>query len=182
MFATIPPPAQRLLLFARVPELGRVKTRLAASIGDERALAVYEAMLRDALVSIGESSSETEVEVMWAPTPAADGELLQASFGNRPLAMQTGRTLGDRLAMAFSERLYFHRTQKVIAIGVDDPRLTRAAIDQAFSLLDSCEWVIGPAVDGGYYLIGSRTDDPLAGVEKRKCLIDCRASEPRIID
>src|SRR5258708_30882210 len=101
MFATIPPPAQRLLLFARVPELGRVKTRLAASIGDQRALAVYEAMLRDVLGSIGESSDETEVEVMWAPMPAANGELLRAYFGQRAMAMQTGRTLGDRLSMAF---------------------------------------------------------------------------------
>jgi rSAM/selenodomain-associated transferase 1 len=156
MFATIPPPPQRLLLFARVPELGRVKTRLAASIGDPRALAVYEAMLRDVLGSIGESSSETEVEVMWAPVPAANGELLRGYFGDRAMAMQTGRTLGDRLAMAFSERFYFHRTQKVIAVGVDDPQLSRATVDHAFALLDSCEWVIGPATDGGYYLVGCR--------------------------
>src|SRR5216684_7425532 len=139
MFATIPPPAQRLLLFARVPELGRVKTRLAASIGDQRALDVYEAMLRDVLTSIGESSNETEVEVMWAPTSAANGAILRGFFGNRTLAMQTGRTLGDRLSMAFSERFFFHRTQKIIAIGVDDPGLSRAAIDQAFALLESCE-------------------------------------------
>jgi len=70
--------------------------------------------------------------------------------------MQTGRTLGDRLSMAFSERFFFHRTQKIIAIGVDDPRLSRAAIVQAFALLESCEWVVGPAADGGYYLIGCR--------------------------
>jgi rSAM/selenodomain-associated transferase 1 len=156
MYTTIPPPPQRLLLFARVPELGQVKTRLAASIGDGWALAVYEAMLRDVLGSIGESSKETEVEVMWAPTSAAHGEILHRFFGNRAMAMQTGRTLGDRLSMAFSERFFFHRTQKIIAIGVDDPRLSRAAIDHSFALLDSCEWVVGPAADGGYYLIGCR--------------------------
>ena len=156
MFATIRPPGQRLLVFARLPELGKVKTRLGESIGAERALAVYEAMLRDLLRSIGGSNEETEIEVLWAPTAAATGEALRRAFGDHPLAMQTGANLGDRLAMAFSERFFFHRAQKVIAIGVDDPRLSREMIDDAFALLESCDWVIGPADDGGYYLIGCR--------------------------
>jgi uncharacterized protein len=58
--------------------------------------------------------------------------------------------------MAFSERFFFHRTQKVIAIGVDEPRLSREIVDHAFGLLESCEWVVGPAMDGGYYLVGCR--------------------------
>jgi rSAM/selenodomain-associated transferase 1 len=156
MFATVPPPPQRLLLFARLPERGRVKTRLASAIGDERALAVYEAMLADVLAGVGESSEETEIEVLWAPTDNADGDSLRRAFGERTVAMQTGATLGDRMAMAFSERFFFHRTQKIVAIGVDEPQLTRELIDHAFSLLESCEWVIGPATDGGYYLIGCR--------------------------
>ena len=157
MYATVPPPPQRLLVFARLPERGRVKTRLAAAIGDERALAVYEAMLADVLAGVGESSPETEIEVLWAPTENADGDSLRRAFGERSLAMQTGATLGDRMSMAFSERFFFHRTQKVVAIGVDEPRLTRELIDHAFALLDSCEWVVGPATDGGYYLIGCRS-------------------------
>jgi rSAM/selenodomain-associated transferase 1 len=157
MFATVPPPPQRLLVFARLPERGRVKTRLAAAIGDERALAVYEAMLADVLAAVGESSAETEIEVLWAPTENADGDSLRRAFGDRSLAMQTGATLGDRMSMAFSERFFFHRTQKIVAIGVDEPRLTRELIDHAFALLDSCEWVVGPATDGGYYLIGCRS-------------------------
>jgi len=156
VFATIPPPAQRLLVFARLPELGQVKTRLARDLGDERTLALYEAMLNDVLRSIGEPTPELEIEVMWAPTPAADGDALRRAFGDRPLAMQTGETLGDRLSMAFSERFFFHRTDKIIAIGVDDPALDRQLLDHAFALLDSCEWVVGPATDGGYYLIGCR--------------------------
>jgi rSAM/selenodomain-associated transferase 1 len=156
VFATIPPPPRRLLVFARVPELGAVKTRLAASIGDERALAVYEAMLRDALASIGRSTEDTEVEILWAPTPAANGPALARAFDGYALAMQTGATLGDRMSMAFSERFFFHRTQTIVAVGVDEPRLKRATIDHAFSLLDSVEWVVGPARDGGYYLIGCR--------------------------
>ncbi|HEV7923143.1 MAG TPA: TIGR04282 family arsenosugar biosynthesis glycosyltransferase [Thermoanaerobaculia bacterium] len=156
MYATTAPPPQRLLVFARLPERGRVKTRLAADLGDERALAVYEAMLRDVLRSIGTSAEGTEVEVMWAPSENANGETLRRAFGDHTLAMQTGETLGDRLAMAFSERFFFHRTMKIVAIGVDDPRLSRELVDHAFALLDSCEWVVGPATDGGYYLIGCR--------------------------
>jgi rSAM/selenodomain-associated transferase 1 len=156
VFATTHPPAQRLLVFARLPELGKVKTRLDESIGAEKALAVYEAMLRDLLRSIGTSTPETEIEIAWVPTASASGEILRRAFGQHSLAMQTGTDLGDRLAMAFSERFFFHRTQKIIAIGVDDPRLTREIIDHAFALLDSCEWVVGPADDGGYYLIGCR--------------------------
>ena len=156
MFPTVPPPPQRLLVFARLPERGKVKTRLAAEIGDDAALQVYQAMLQELLGAIGASTDETEVEVMWAPTPVADGTRLRDAFGDRALAMQTGESLGDRLSMAFSERFYFHRTHKIIAIGVDDPRLTRETIDHAFSLLDSCDWVVGPATDGGYYLIGCR--------------------------
>lgn len=156
MFATTPPPAQRLLVFARLPELGKVKTRLGAALGEEKALEVYEAMLRDLLQSIGGSNTETEIEIVWAPTAAANGETLRRAFGDHAMAMQTGANLGDRLSMAFSERFFFHRADKVIAIGVDDPRLSREIIDHAFGLLDSCDWVIGPARDGGYYLIGCR--------------------------
>jgi len=156
MFETTAPPPQRLLVFARLPELGKVKTRLASTLGPERTLVIYETMVRELLHSIGHSTAETEIEIVWAPTAAANGESLRRAFGDRALAMQTGETLGDRLAMAFSERFFFHRTQKIIAIGVDDPHLPRAIIEHAFALLDSCDYVIGPATDGGYYLIGCR--------------------------
>jgi rSAM/selenodomain-associated transferase 1 len=158
VFATTPPPVQRLLVFARLPELGKVKTRLAEGIGPEKALAVYEAMLRDLLQSLSEAPAPSPafIEILWAPTPTASGDALRRAFSDHSLAMQTGATLGDRLAMAFSERFFFHGAKKLIAIGVDDPRLTRDAIDHAFSLLDSCDWVVGPARDGGYYLIGCR--------------------------
>jgi hypothetical protein len=156
MFATIPPPPNRLLVFARLPERGKVKTRLAHDLGDERALAVYEAMLRDLLANVGTSAGDLEIEIVWAPTEAANGESLRNAFGAYALAMQTGETLGDRLSMAFSERFFFHRTQKVVAIGVDEPALTRALVGHAVGLLESCDWVLGPANDGGYYLIGCR--------------------------
>jgi rSAM/selenodomain-associated transferase 1 len=162
MFPTVPPPPRRLLVFARLPELGKVKTRLAAELGDERALEVYESMLRDVLDVIGTSTPDLEIEVMWPPTPSANGETLRRAFSPHAVAMQTGTGLGDRLSMAMSERFFFHRTEKIVIIGVDDPSLTRELIDHAFALLESCEYVLGPASDGGYYLIGARalTYDP----------------------
>ena len=98
----------------------------------------------------------SDIEVLWAPTEAASGEALRRAFDAYPVAMQTGHSLGDRLSMAFSERFFFHRTEKIVAIGVDEPSLRRALIDDAVSLLESCDWVVGPAADGGYYLIGCR--------------------------
>ena len=133
-----------------------MKTRLAAQIGNERALTVYEAMLRDKLQSIGTPGEAFEIEVLWVPTRNANGQFLRRAFGDLSTSMQSGRDLTDRMGMAFSERFFFHRTQKIVAIGVDDPLLPRHLIEEAFELLESCEWVIGPATDGGYYLIGCR--------------------------
>ncbi len=147
---------QKLLIFARYPELGRVKTRLAAELGAEKTLAAYRAMLADLLDAIGESDGESEVEIMWTASPEVTGDELRATFGTRPLAMQAGATLGDRLSIAFAERIFFHEATKVIAIGTDEPSLDRALVEHAFALLDSCEWTIGPATDGGYYLLGCR--------------------------
>src|SRR5687767_7064914 len=122
-FATTTRPRQRLLIFARVPEEGQVKTRLAGKLGDEKTLALYRAMLADLLRSVGPSDETTEVEVMWTGSDAVDGDLLRQSFGDRLLAMQCGETLGDRLTVAFSERILFHRAEKVVVIGADDPTL-----------------------------------------------------------
>jgi glycosyltransferase A (GT-A) superfamily protein (DUF2064 family) len=126
-------------------------------------------MLRDLIAGIGESSGETEIEFLWPPTAAASGGALRSAFAHHATAMQTGADLTDRLCMAFSERFFFHRTEKIIAIGVDDPALPRTLVDQAFALLDSCEWVVGPASDGGYYLIGCRAGafdpDVFAGID-----------------
>ena len=155
-FPTTTRARQKLLIFARVPELGQVKTRLEPHLGKIRTLQVYEAMLHDLLESVGPPSADLDIEVMWTAQEEISGETLRKSFGKYPLARQAGDALGDRLAISFGERIYFHNAEKVMAIGVDDPTLPRSSIVLAFNLLDSCEWVLGPASDGGYYLIGCR--------------------------
>jgi len=155
-FPTTSRATQKLLIFARVPELGRVKTRLEAELGRDRTLQIYQAMLHDLLVSVGPLSPDLDIEVMWTAEQEISGDTLRRFFNDLPVAKQAGAALGDRLAIAFAERAYFHNAEKILAIGVDDPTLSRSSINLAFRLLDSCDWVIGPATDGGYYLIGCR--------------------------
>jgi rSAM/selenodomain-associated transferase 1 len=155
-FPTRKPPRNRLMIFARVPELGQVKTRLARDLGAHRTLTIYEAMLRDLLHSIGSSGDDFDVEIFWTGSPDVDGARLRRYFGDHQLSRQAGRDLGERLGVAFTEKIAFYRAEKLIAIGTDDPSLSRETIQCAFRLLESCEWVMGPAADGGYYLIGCR--------------------------
>jgi hypothetical protein len=149
-------PSRKLIIFARVPQPGRVKTRLASEIGRERATGIYRAMIDDVLETFPDDDPEIDVEIAWSASGSVDGTELRAVFGERRLAMQTGRDLGERLVVAFSERIVFHETEKVIAIGVDEPALDRDCVLRAFHLLDGCDWVVGPSRDAGYYLIGCR--------------------------
>lgn len=155
-FPTTTRPPRKLLVFARIPEKHRVKTRLAADIGADRALEIYRAMVEDVLEGIGECDDELDVELAWTASTEIEGAAIAALSGNRNPVMQSGRDLGERLVVAFSERVVFQPTEAIVAIGVDDPAITREHVLCAFRLLESCEWVVGPAADGGYYLIGCR--------------------------
>jgi uncharacterized protein len=155
-FPTTSRPSQKLIIFARLPQPGRVKTRLASEIGAERAAGLYRAMIEDVLESFPDDDPEIDVEIAWSASGPVGGGELRAIFGARRLVMQTGHDLGERLVVAFSERIVFHQTDKVIAIGVDEPALERDCVLRAFRLLDGCEWVLGPSRDAGYYLVGCR--------------------------
>ena len=65
---------------------------------------------------IGESDENTDIEIMWTASHDTTGADLRQVFGNRMIAMQTGATLGDRMSIAFSERVFFHNAAKIIAI------------------------------------------------------------------
>jgi rSAM/selenodomain-associated transferase 1 len=176
-FPTTRHPRQRLLIFARYPELGRVKSRLARELGPEATLQLYQAMVDDLLDRVGSSSEETAIEVGWSGADDVAGRELRSTFRDHSLFQQTGTDLGDRLVVAFTERVFFHQASKVIAIGTDDPALPRALIDKAFELLESCEYVIGPASDGGYYLIGAR-----AGTFRTALFRDVPWGEPSVLE
>ncbi|MBW3671444.1 MAG: TIGR04282 family arsenosugar biosynthesis glycosyltransferase [Acidobacteria bacterium] len=149
-------PPRRVLIFAKAPEVGRVKTRLAKSIGTEGALEIHRAMIRDLLGRLG-SGDELDIDVIWSGSEEVPGASLVETFSPHRLTRQIGSDLGERMATAISDRALLQRTRQIIAIGTDLPDLERIDLEAAFSLLDSCGWVVGPALDGGYYLIGCRS-------------------------
>ncbi len=141
-----------LIVFARVPRLHAVKTRLAASIGPEQALAAHRALLRRTLAVVAAADAESR----WLQFAGADDEQecarLGGEFGLRVRA-QTDGDLGERMAVAIGHALESH--DRVVLVGSDCPVLEVADLDQAFEALESYDLVLSPAEDGGYALIGA---------------------------
>ena len=145
-----------LIAFAKVPRPGRVKTRLAAAIGDEEAAALYRNMGRRVLDGVRGGQYRLVAYIDPANELAAAREWLGgAGVEFRP---QEGDDLGARLADAF--RREFQRARHVCAIGTDAPAVDRRVVERAFAELATSDLVLGPALDGGYYLIGVGGDWP----------------------
>jgi rSAM/selenodomain-associated transferase 1 len=149
----IPHAPAAILVFVRAPEAGRVKTRLAASIGDDAALRVYrrlaEHTVREALAVPG---AKARVHF----TPADAEPAVRAWLGDGPaLLPQADGDLGERMCDAFS-RAFADGHERVVIIGSDLPEMRTDLLRRAISLLDNREAVVGPARDGGYYLLGLR--------------------------
>jgi uncharacterized protein len=142
-----------VLVFVRAPEAGRVKTRLASAIGAEAALRVYrrlaEHTLREAAALAGEG-----VRVRVHHTPADAGDAVRAWLGAGPVYLpQAEGDLGVRMEDAFA-RAFADGAERVVIVGSDLPALSAALLRRALDLLDAHPAVIGPARDGGYYLLG----------------------------
>jgi rSAM/selenodomain-associated transferase 1 len=146
----------RLAIFARIPTPGRVKTRLSPAIPLPIAAQLYRAMLTDALETAA-SSGTGKVSLFWdsigdqSPGPALpDGVAVRH---------QLGADLGERLASAFAV-LLAEPGDRAIVMGSDCPDLGPAVLVEAFAALEERDLVLGPARDGGYYLIGLRRPAP----------------------
>ena len=133
-----------LIIMAKPPIMGKVKTRLAKGIGDENALVVYQNLLGHTLQIAKKSSVE--------PTIFATEE--SPFFGECGFDqyLQSDGDLGKRMELACRQML--SSVQKVIIIGTDCPDISHKHIDEANNLLDSHDVVFGPCEDGGYYLLG----------------------------
>jgi rSAM/selenodomain-associated transferase 1 len=144
-----------LVIFAKSPRPGRVKTRLCPPLSAVDAARVQEAFLRD---TVGRARALTDVQVVCAYTPSDDRVLFEQVCGDTPLVAQAGSDLGERLDAAFAT-LALRGARQMVAIGSDTPTVPLAYLRQAFALLDdpTADVVLGPAEDGGYYLIGLRT-------------------------
>lgn len=143
-----------LIVFAREPVSGRVKTRLAAAIGDRAAAEQYEAMLRDVLNTAWQLAGVKTV-VYWACDEEALSRLADR-FQCRSRRQSTG-DLGERMQGAFEE-MFADGCETCCIIGSDAPDLPPAYIQQAYELLvtEQADAVFGPSRDGGYYLLGLR--------------------------
>ncbi len=148
-----------LLFFVKFPEAGRVKTRLAASLGEEITVTLYRNFILDILATIKTLAIPYHVCVY----PAQSVDKFKQWLGDEiSFFSQTGESLGEKLANAF-KRCLKNGYKRIIVIGSDSPDLPAQIITDAFSALENNDAVIGPADDGGYYLIGFNRDTFLAG-------------------
>ncbi len=132
-----------VLVIGKAPEHGRVKTRLAAEVGADVALEVYRVLLSITLDAV--HSSE------WTVVLAIDGDVRSMPHHAYRVIPQRGDDLGSRLINAAHDA---GTVGHVLIIGTDAPSLTTEDLRDAFRALDTADVVIGPATDGGYWLIG----------------------------
>lgn len=137
-----------LLIFTRNPQLGKVKKRLAAGIGDEAALKIYNHLLQHTF----EISRNLQVEkwVFYSEQIPQQDIFMEGNFRKK---LQRGKDLGERMQDAFN-RGFEADFKNIIIIGSDIYDLTEEDLKKAFLALQSTDAVIGPAMDGGYYLLG----------------------------
>lgn len=142
-----------LLIFIKNIEKGKVKTRLAATVGDDRALEIYKALLGHTRKIA--ASTDAERYLFYSQSIEKNDAWSNDDFQK---LLQINGDLGDKMAEGF--RHAFEKHQKVVIVGSDCASLTQAIVANAFAILEEKDFVIGPAIDGGYYLIGMRQFSP----------------------
>jgi rSAM/selenodomain-associated transferase 1 len=141
-----------LVIVGKAPEPGKTKTRLCPPLSPEQAATLYSAFLRDT-VEMGRSLGWERVTVIYPPATGARTALRRLLPDGVHLMAQQGNGLGQALSNAFV-RHDAGGFDRVVLIGSDNPTLPAELIETASAALDGHDLVIGPATDGGYYLIG----------------------------
>lgn len=139
-----------LIIFVRNPVLGKVKTRLAKDAGDENALAIYKELLQRTKEVVLDSG--VDCFVFYADYLNKD-DLWQPNNFRKQL--QISGDLGARMQKAF-EHVFSEGYKNVCIIGSDCAELSSAILEQAFTELTQQDVVVGPSLDGGYYLLGMK--------------------------
>lgn len=139
-----------LMLFFRYPTYGRVKTRIAAELGNDITLGLYEAFIRDLLSLSGSVRADTMIAVD-RPDEAAGHPSISAM--GCPVIGQRGGDIGVRMHTAMVDA-FNSGYERVVLVGSDVPDLPPGIINDAFDLLRTVDAVLGPSNDGGYYLVG----------------------------
>lgn len=143
-----PTSKKALLIFTRNPELGRCKTRLAKVIGDENALAVYNILLQHTVTITQNVNAD---KFVYYSEDIHKDDIWDIDIFRKKL--QSGNDLGARMENAFTE-IFAIGYEKVVIIGSDMYDLSTSDIENAFLQIQTHDVVIGPAIDGGYYLLG----------------------------
>lgn len=149
-------PEAAIGLMARYPELGLVKTRLARTVGEHKAWEVYCTILGKAHELLRHLDSSAIRRAVFV-TPKSDLAVFKQKYqGLDAYWEQAGRDLGRRMQNALNLLLSDKRTSKACLIGTDSPEIKATTVKVAFGFLDDHDLVLGPSLDGGYYLIGMR--------------------------
>ena len=139
---------EALVIMARYPEAGAVKTRLALDLGPQATLRLYRAFLDDLAGKFG--FCHRPLIWYYLPESSPFAKLFSHRYPCRP---QIGSSLQERMLRIFEE-LFGEGCKRVVVIGADVPHIPAVAVDEAFSLLDDADVVLRPSFDGGYHLIG----------------------------
>ncbi|MEN8928404.1 MAG: TIGR04282 family arsenosugar biosynthesis glycosyltransferase [Flavobacteriales bacterium] len=140
-----------IIILTKNPELGKGKSRLAETIGKEKALIIFKELIKHT-VSVTKNM-EADKWVFYSDY-LGDNEYFDDSIYTKHL--QEGVGLGDRMRNAMVKATDAGY-EKVMMIGSDCYQLTQQELEKGFNILESSDFVFGPANDGGYYLIGTRT-------------------------
>ena len=143
-------PKKLILVFTRNPELGKVKTRLAKTIGDQSALLIYQFLLQHTQKVV--RSIEADKAVYYSEK-IRENDIWDSTIFQKHL--QIGKDLGERMQNAF-QTSFNHKYNQIIIVGSDLFDLQSQHIEEAFNKLEDNNVVIGPAKDGGYYLLGMK--------------------------
>ena len=141
-----------LIIFLKYPQAGKVKTRLAKEIGRQNAAGLYRVFVEVVL----KRTKDKNFKRLIFYAPRDKGREIKKWLGNNELEFhpQKGKDLGERLCNAFQFAFNQPSIRKVVAIGTDSPLIDRKVVTTAFNSLETKQCVLGPAIDGGYYLIG----------------------------
>jgi uncharacterized protein len=152
-------PNEILMIFTRYPEPGRVKTRLIPTLGAQAAAGLSCRLTKDTLARAQMLASQRTVALEVWFDGGDEGGLAECFGSARCYRRQTGGDLGERMLRAFQSALTTP-DRRALLIGTDCPDLSPDLMRTAFEALSSCDLVLGPARDGGYYLIGLRRAIP----------------------
>jgi rSAM/selenodomain-associated transferase 1 len=142
-----------IIMLVKYPENGRVKSRLAAALDEKTAADLYRCFVGDLLHTLRQSSYPFKISYFPPDLEDKVGQWLGKELAYQP---QAGANLGERMKNAFAQ-IFREGFRQVLLIGSDSPDLPGTIFDEAFHALVHNDAVLGPSPDGGYYLIGFKT-------------------------